>query len=451
VYHHPTLGLLYLAGAIRSAFSEREVDVAYQTGFGSVREHLDAISRYRPDLYATSFKTPMAPLAYATMCAVHKAFPSLPIIAGGAHCTAMPDEVLRHSPANSCFRGEGEKSIVQLISNWGSAGPRFEATAGAVFRDGGSIVHNDPAPFGHDLDAYPRPAWDLVDARRFGGMNYERGRPSLGVVVSRGCPWRCTFCSEPIWKINGRPTYRARSPIAIAEEVQLLYENGVREIRLWCEELNADPVWATETLRAIAALGHYDLYLTCNLRAGRLTPELAEAMAAANLWLAYIGIESASQETLDGLSKGLRLEQVEDALALLVKHGIRTLGYFLLYSAWEEDNRLRFEGVSDAWRTIHYAARLWRRGLLKYSVVSVATPRPASVLWEVAHKHRLFRIPPQQPFYYTAEGLSLPGISRSAVRLSVVGARVLQSAMAVSAGRVKYGVFVRGLRQLGRS
>jgi radical SAM superfamily enzyme YgiQ (UPF0313 family) len=98
VYHHPTLGLLYLAGAIRSAFSEREVDVAYQTGFGSVREHLDAISRYRPDLYATSFKTPMAPLAYATMCAVHKAFPSLPIIAGGAHCTAMPDEVLRHSP-----------------------------------------------------------------------------------------------------------------------------------------------------------------------------------------------------------------------------------------------------------------------------------------------------------------------------------------------------------------
>jgi anaerobic magnesium-protoporphyrin IX monomethyl ester cyclase len=279
-------------------------------------------------------------------------------------------------------------------------------------------------------------------------MDYERSRPSLGVVVSRGCPWSCTFCSEPIWKIDGRPTYRARSPIEIAAEVQLLYERGVREIRLWCEELNADPAWAVATLKAIVSLGHRDLYLSCNLRAGRITRELAEARAVANLWLAYLGIESASPQTLDGLMKGVRLEQIEDSLALLVRHGIRTLGYFLLYPAWETGGGLRFENTSDAWRTLHYAAGLWRRGLLDYAAVSVATPRPASALWSVAHRHGLFHVSVDRPFYYATDGLSLPGISRDEMRRTLMAARVLQSAMALKGGRFKFGMFSRGARRL---
>jgi anaerobic magnesium-protoporphyrin IX monomethyl ester cyclase len=182
VYHHPTLGLLYLAGALRAAFVPKDVEVVYQAGFGSTREHLHAVQSYRPDLYAISFKTPMAPVACEALRAVHEAFPTLPIIAGGAHPTAMPEDVLRNSPASACFRGECEHAITRLVTDWGAAGPRFESIPGAVFRQGADIVRNDPAPFVHDLDQYPRPAWDLRRSKAVCG----HGLREIAALARRG-------------------------------------------------------------------------------------------------------------------------------------------------------------------------------------------------------------------------------------------------------------------------
>jgi radical SAM superfamily enzyme YgiQ (UPF0313 family) len=141
-YHHPTLGLLYLAGAAKKAFSSKDVEVVYQNGLCTTKEHLKAIENYKPDLYATSFKTPMARLACKTTNAIRAAFPSLPIITGGVHSTAMPEDVLHNSSADACFRGECEGAFVSLISNWHKGRYRFEDIPGAVFRSDGRIVHN---------------------------------------------------------------------------------------------------------------------------------------------------------------------------------------------------------------------------------------------------------------------------------------------------------------------
>jgi radical SAM superfamily enzyme YgiQ (UPF0313 family) len=435
-YYHPTMGILYLAGAIKASFPSTEVQCSYLQGFGTLREHLAAVDRFKPDIYGLSFKSPMARLAYKTIRAVKARFPSLPVIAGGSHVSALPDEVMAATPVDACFQGECEPTIVQLLQTMSGGVPQYEKLPGAVYRDGSAILRNPIGPFRTNLDEIPWPAWDLIDCRRFSGAFYRKSEPYLGVLVSRGCPFRCTFCSEPVWRIFGRSTYRARSPRGIAEEVEHHYGMGVREIRLWCEELNNDTEWLLDLMERIAALEHEDLVLSSDLRADNVTAALAAAMANARMWLVHVGMESSSNRTLRGIRKQVTTDQVESACTHLSNAGIRVLGYFQFYSAWEENGALCWETAEDADRTLDWIQNLNRRGILHYIASCVATPRLATPLWELATKYHLFKESPEEPFSYLREGMRLPGVSATQVRKTILRANYVKARMGLTSGNV---------------
>jgi anaerobic magnesium-protoporphyrin IX monomethyl ester cyclase len=447
IYYQPTMGILYLLGALRQAFSPADVEVRYLQGFGSMRDHLRAIEDYRPDIYGLSFKTPMARLGHRTLLAVKERFPSLTVIAGGSHVSIMADEVMSMTPTDACFQGECEESVVRIAEAFGSECPHIEEIPGAVYRAGPSLRHTPPAPFQKDLDSFPWPAWDMIEFDRFPGMPYSKRRPYLGVLVSRGCPFRCTFCSEPVWKIFGRPTYRARSPAKIVEEVRYLYDRGVRELRLWCEEFNAGASWATDLLHRIAALDHPDLYLNFNIRGDVMPEAMADAMVAANVWLVSLGFESASDGALKGVQKQVTTAQIENTCAVLASRGIKIAGYFQFYSAWEEAGRLRWETAEDCRRTIRWARDLGRKGLLHYMYTSVSTPRPGTPLWTLALKYGLLRVPPDQPFSYLAEGMRLPGVSRQQVRATKLEANYEKIRLAARNGNLNLPIVFRKARR----
>lgn len=447
IYYQPTMGILYLLGALKRAFAPSDVDVRYLQGFGGMREHLEAIEAYRPDLYGISFKTPMARLGHRTLRTVKERFPELPVIAGGSHVSIMADEVMAMTPTDACFQGECEETIVRVVEDIARGRPYFDDIPGAVLRTGTSLAHNPPAPFRKDLDAFPWPAWEMVDLDRFPGMPYSKRRPYLGILVSRGCPFQCTFCSEPVWKIFGRPTYRFRSPADIVDEVRYLYGRGIREIRLWCEEFNASAPWAIDILEQIAALGYDDLYLNFNLRGDAMPQALARAMAAANVWLVTMGFESASNRVLSGLRKQVAIAQIEDTSAVLAARGIKVAGYFQFYSAWEEEGRLHWETPEDCRRTIDWALDLGRRGLLHYMFTSLATPRPGTPLWSLAVKHNLFKVPAEEPFAYLAEGMVLPGVSALDVRATRWHADYAKARLAARNGNLNMPVLFRKARR----
>jgi len=278
-------------------------------------------------------------------------------------------------------------------------------------------------------------------------MPYNKRRPYMGVLISRGCPFACTFCSEPVWKIFGRPTYRARSPKSITDEMTYLHDRGVREIRLWCEEFNAAGPWALRVLQEIAALGFRDLFLNFNIRGDVMTDELADAMVAANVWLVTMGFESASNRTLSGVLKHVTVEQIENTCELLTRRGIKVAGYFQLYSAWDEGGELVFETTEDAHRTIQWAADLGNRGLLHYMYTSIATPRPGTPLWTLACKHALTKTPADRPFAYLAEGMNLPGVSALEVRGARLYANAVKVKLAARNGNVNMPVLFRKARR----
>jgi radical SAM superfamily enzyme YgiQ (UPF0313 family) len=446
-YYQPTMGILYLLGALKQAFSPKEVDLCYLQGFGSMRDHLQAIESYQPDIYGLSFKTPMARLGYRTLRAVKERFPSLTVIAGGSHASIMADEVMNMTPVDACFMGECEETIVDLVESFTSGSAQFETIPGAIYRTGSALSHNALSPFKKDLDIFPWPAWDMIDFDRFPGMPYSKRRPYLGVLVSRGCPFCCTFCSEPVWKIFGRPTYRARSPEKIVDEIAYLYERGVREMRLWCEEFNASSRWALELLERIAALGYGDLYFNFNIRGDKMTDAMVDAMVAANVWLVTMGFESASNRTLKGVQKQVTVEQIEDTCALLSEKGIKIAGYFQFYSAWEESGQLCWETPEDCRRTIHWALDLSRRNRLHYIYTSIATPQPGTPLWDLALKYNLLKLPAEQPLAYLAEGMNLPGISPLQVRTTRFYANYVKGRLALQNGNLNLPILFRKARK----
>ncbi len=280
----PNLGILYLVSALRRDVAGLEIH--YLEGRHDLESHVAEVGRISPDLYGLSFVSPYDVLAYRTITAVKNKYPSLPIICGGPHPTADPESVFGHTPADICCLGEGEETIVELVKNYMTGGD-LSTVAGIAYRDNGQVRRTPLRPVVQNLDDLPHPAWDIIDFSRYIGQPTYKGTPSTSITASRGCPFNCTFCSNPIWKLQ-KPWVRLRSPQNITEEVEYLYQRGIREIYIESDELNPNLEWCIAVFKALKDLGHSDLYFQCNLRARPIAEELAVALSEANCWLAHV-------------------------------------------------------------------------------------------------------------------------------------------------------------------
>ena len=114
----------------------------------------------------------------------------------------MPRESLINSDLDAVVLGEGEETAVAL-SRALEAGIPVDPITGIAYKSGGPlpVVNVNPRRARiADLDAIAWPAWDLMPIQAYMdrqlGFGVSRGR-SGPMLASRGCPYRCTFCSNP--------------------------------------------------------------------------------------------------------------------------------------------------------------------------------------------------------------------------------------------------------------
>ena len=414
---YPNLGILYLIGAARQRFTSPGFRFSYLESQYDLAGHLDAIARIQPDIYGISYASFTSPVAHRTIAAVRERFPKLPIIAGGAHPTAAWRQVMEETAADICVIGEGEDVFCDVVAHYAGLGKPLDQIFGIAFRRNGEPFRTEKRAPIRDLDSISNPAWDLIDFAKYKGMHFHRAQPQTYVAVSRGCPFDCWFCSNPIWK-ESKPWVRLRSPRAIAEEVEGLYQRGIREIYLSADEFNVNLEWPVEVARTLRALGHNDLYFQCNVRADKVNEELAREFQKMNLWMVHIGVESGNQRTIDGLKKRIRLDQVVDACRIFQSCGVKVFGFFMLYHAWEEAGQLAFESPADVNKTFEFAQRLLRGKLINYMSWQVATPYPGSRLWGTALKFGLL-LDSHRFSNVRERAMNLPGISDRDIRRSL--------------------------------
>lgn len=427
----PNLGLLYLAAYARQAVPDLEFHYIPQSKPRDA--HFEIVERTRPRVYALSFTSYGAELAYSLMRDMKARFPWLVVVAGGAHVSAVPEEVLRESDADICVIGEGEVTFAEILQEVEHLPGARAGIRGIGYLDADRFVRTGQRPLIDDLDAVPFPARDLIDPNDFVGLSHRRARPNTEMIITRGCPYRCTFCANPVFRVEGGALYRERSPESIAREAELLYQMGYREIFLHSDELNVRLDWSVEVCKALAALGHSDLFFQVNLRVQPMSEELAHWMRKAGIWLVRFGIESGSQRVLKGIKKRMSLENTERACRLVSAEGIRTFGYFMMFQFWEEDGKLHWETLDEIESSLGLARRLWRQGVLDYTSWMFAIPVQGAEYYDIALRHGLV-VAPFQPDDRWDPTPFIPGVTAAQFSRIFRRARMLQGMMAIKAG-----------------
>lgn len=164
------------------------------------------------------------------ICAgVRRARPQATVVVGGENATAFWAQILRECPAvDACVLGEGEETVVALAGRL-AAGQPLAPASGLAIRGAEGPVHGGLATRIKSIDALPRPAWDLLPMEGYLSRpdphGVHRGR-SMPILATRGCPFKCTFCSSPdMWTTR----YVTRDPAAVvAEMAEMVATYGVQ-------------------------------------------------------------------------------------------------------------------------------------------------------------------------------------------------------------------------------
>ena len=150
-------------------------------------------------------------------------------IIGGYGPTPEPEFFLNKTNADMIVQGEGEITIVEVMSALANKTPMNDIL-GIVYRENGIINFNPRRGLIEDIDSIPIPAYhkfpmEHYRLKRF--PNVKRTDFTMPMMSGRGCTFKCTFC----YRMD--PGYRSRSPDAIMEEIAYLKKDfGMYEIHL---------------------------------------------------------------------------------------------------------------------------------------------------------------------------------------------------------------------------
>lgn len=237
----------------------------------------ELLARRTFDLLGVSCWSSLEYLAALQMAEyAREAEPRARIVVGGYHATAVPEDfTTAGSPFDAVVRGEGELALYELATSDAA----WEGGAGS----GGSVGRGRPVV----IDGRPLPT-DRIYAD-FAGYPYVKERPStLGVYLSRGCPFRCAFCMEGAKGSRWRP-YSIEESLRVVRSA-LALRPRILTFQDAC--FGYDAQWRQEFLRGLIALGT-DVPLWAEARADRLTSEDMELLQRLELYL-QLGVETMS-------------------------------------------------------------------------------------------------------------------------------------------------------------
>jgi radical SAM superfamily enzyme YgiQ (UPF0313 family) len=231
---------------------------------------------------------------------------------------------------DSVARFEGEETLLELVDCL-STGRDWDGVDGLAFRQGETIVTSPMRHLIKDLDSLPYPV------RAFEN-NKILGRNATPILASRGCARTCSFCSiHMFYRTAPGKVVRTRKPAEVAREMRHLLEEYDISIFLFQDDDFPlfGSVWRRWAREFVGELHRNGLpgrvAWKINCRADAVEPQLFAEMREAGLYMAYMGLESGTEEGLKALHKQISVEQNIRAVETLKEIGlIFEFGFMLL-------------------------------------------------------------------------------------------------------------------------
>jgi radical SAM superfamily enzyme YgiQ (UPF0313 family) len=305
------LGLLYLSSHLRARGFDVEI---YDSTFGSRAELFRILETERPatlGIYANLMTRAnvIAILRHAAACGWR-------VIVGGPEPANYPEQYLE-AGADIVVKGEGELALAAILR-----GEALDTIAGLVYPGGAT----GPARQLADLDAQPWPDRERIDIPRYLRAWRERhGVGSVSVITARGCPYHCRWCSHSTYG----NTHRRRSAVNVVDEIEwILGRYQPEQIWLADDVFTIHHGWLDQYASEMKRRG-LRIPFECITRADRMNARVAAQLAELGCYRVWIGSESGSQRLLDAMRRGVRVDQVRDAVSQLKANGILTGMFFM--------------------------------------------------------------------------------------------------------------------------
>lgn len=323
----PPIGLALLAARLRQQGREVEVYDAF-IGRGGPEGAAQAVRQRRPDVVGLPVVTPCATEVYRQAAAVRAASPESTIVMGNIHADLFAEDILKQGIADVVVHGEAEDTIVDVDRAIVEKTDLAEVR-GISFRRGDTVVRTAERPQIEDLDSLPFPAWDLFPMEHYGLFKFAQvDTPATLICGSRGCPYRCTFCSLHVMG----PRRRKRSVPNLVDEIEWLHERfGMRQVAF------VDPIFPISRKEGLAFADelirrglHRKMSWVTETRVDLLDEELLRHGYESGLRRVMLGMEVGDDAVLDGLNKRFVVDESRAAIALCRKVGVQTVGFFMV-------------------------------------------------------------------------------------------------------------------------
>lgn len=330
------------------------------------------LEKNKYDLVGISATTPLIKNAWKIAMDIKK-YSQVPVVIGGPHVSALPDESLAQRGVDMVVRGEGEEAILEICEML--AGKRKkEKILGLSYKNKGKIIHNAARLLKKNIDDLPFPAYQLFQIEKYSitqplrDLQKENSR-AFYIMTSRGCPYGCNYCFKGICGRSWRP----KSAEKVIEEWDYLVRvMKATEIGVQDDVFNLD---RKRAIKICDLLIKKDLnrvpWITNNgIRADKVDLELLTKMKQAGCKRVAFGVENGSQQILDKIQKQLSISQIEKAFKLAKKAGLETMGFFMFGNSGENEKTME--------QTINFALKL-NPDIAHFSI---ATPFPGAPLYE---------------------------------------------------------------------
>lgn len=329
-------------------------------------------------------------------------------IFGGPQPSVLPETFINY--ADVVVRGEGELILAEIIKRYNNNIRDLSGISGIWWKRNGDIVKNPSMQNFVNLDDlfFPERAllpmdkylyyWNYLDA-------LDPDRQGTTMIVSRGCPFSCSYCQPTISQMFGAKI-RIRSPRNVVDEMVLLKtEYKIDGIFFHDDTFTLDHNWLKEFCRIVINEGVHILW-GCNSRVDTVNEDILKMMYQAGLRNIHFGIESASQKILDNIyNKKIKVDRVREVISLANKIGIYCMGFFMLGAPTETE-----KDIND---TISFA-----KGLrLQEASFFLTTPLAGTYLYSMISNNNRYgiNIDYQNSNYYSQYSIS-GGLNRKKIK-----------------------------------
>jgi len=320
-----------------------------------------------PDIIGISSVTQFFERALKIAKKIKEHNPQIIVIVGGIHISFMPNTLSEYMDIG--VMGEGEQTMLELM-NLIHEGQfyNFEKRKkinGLVFRDENKNLYlTEKRGWIDRLDDIPPPKRELYDGK---GL-YQ------SIMTSRGCTFKCGYCSSSKYWQN----IRFHSPERIVEEIEYIIEHYPNEKSLSI----IDDLFSTNKPRLkklvdliISKNIHKKIGFICNARASVFDEETCELLVKMNASYIMFGFESLSDKILKYLKgSSAKVEDTIKALEISKKYGLKIHGNFIIGSP--------LETKEDLLKT-YWFMRENRKMFIHLDLFS-AVPYPNTLLWDRA-------------------------------------------------------------------